>query len=99
MFAVTLTSKMESPGGMTIVETATTAFVIGTGTLFVAVGITVVAGAAGRVARFNDQLLNIPPSWLASSLMVRVQTPLGFSPMNAARASSGASSGTVTRSA
>ena len=44
-----------------------------------------------HVTTVNDQLLSVPVSPPTSSSIVMVHVPLGFSPMNAANASSGAS--------
>jgi hypothetical protein len=94
MFAVTFTLKTEAPGVLTVtveVITLGAPLEIGMTAGLLAVGTAVVPGAAGNVVTFNDQEFSEPPFKLVSSLIVRVQIPLGFSPINAARASSGVS--------
>ena len=47
------------------------------------------------VVMFSDQLLSVPPSPSNWSALVRVHVPLGFSPVNAPKPSTGASNDTV----
>lgn len=65
--------------------------------LLVKVWVSTTVGAKGRVVTAIDHEFSAPPLVLASSDMVSVHVPFGFSPIKAANASSGASGDAVVK--